>query len=44
MVEDWSSFDTFELLRGLGIVQVLRMAPRMLRARRDAPVSTAWWR
>jgi predicted ester cyclase len=42
IVEDWSSFDTFELMRGLGIVRVLRMAPRMLRAMRDAPVSDAW--
>jgi predicted ester cyclase len=44
IVEDWSSFDTFELLRGLGIVRVLRMTPRMLRAMRDAPVSDAWSR
>jgi predicted ester cyclase len=44
IVEDWSASDTFELLRGLGIVQVLRMAPRMLCAMRDAPVSDAWSR
>ena len=35
---DWRSFDTFELLRGLGVVRVLRMARRMLRAMRDAAV------
>jgi hypothetical protein len=33
--------DTFELLRGLGVVRVLRMAPRMLRAMRDAALSDA---
>jgi predicted ester cyclase len=41
MVEDWSSFDTFELLRGLAVVRVLRAAPRMPRAMRDARVSDA---
>jgi predicted ester cyclase len=44
IVEDWSSFDPFELLRGFGIVRVLRMTLRMLRAMRGAPVSDAWSR
>jgi hypothetical protein len=35
------SFDTFELLRGLGIVRGPPMTPRMLRAMRDAPFSDA---
>ena len=41
IVEDWSSFDTFEPLRGLGVLRVPGMAPRMLRAMRDAAVSDA---
>ena len=36
---DWRSFDTFELLRGLGVVRVLRIAPRM--PREFAPRSSA---
>jgi predicted ester cyclase len=41
IVEDWSSVDTFELLRGLGVLGMLRTAPRTLRAMRDAAVSDA---
>jgi hypothetical protein len=41
IVEDWSSFDTFELLRD-GIVRVVRIAPRMVRAMRDARLSDPW--
>jgi hypothetical protein len=35
IVEDSSSFDTFELRRIAGVVRVLRMAPRMLRRGRQ---------
>ena len=35
-VEDWSAFDTLELLRQLGLRRTLLAAPRMLRALRDA--------
>jgi predicted ester cyclase len=34
IVEDWSAFDTVDLLRGLGIVRTLLAAPRLLRAAR----------
>lgn len=36
IVEDWSGFDSFELLRQLGLRRSLIAAPRMLRAVRDA--------
>jgi predicted ester cyclase len=36
IVEDWSGFDSLELLRQLGPVRVLLAAPRMLRALREA--------
>jgi predicted ester cyclase len=35
IVEDWSSFDSLELLRQLGLVRTLRLAPRLLRSARD---------
>jgi predicted ester cyclase len=36
IVEDWSAFDSGELLRGLGLVRTLLAAPRLLAALRDA--------
>jgi predicted ester cyclase len=36
IVEDWSSFDTLELLRALGVMRTVLAAPRMLRAMRQA--------
>ena len=36
IVEDWSSFDSLELLRGLGVARSLLAAPRLLGALRDA--------
>jgi hypothetical protein len=39
IIEDWSSFDTFDLLRALGLTRTLRSAPRMLRALREARVN-----
>jgi predicted ester cyclase len=36
IVEDWSAFDSLELLRQLGIVRSILATPLMLRARRDA--------
>jgi predicted ester cyclase len=36
IVEDWSSFDTLELLRSLGVMRTVLAAPRMLRAMRHA--------
>jgi ketosteroid isomerase-like protein len=39
IVEDWSGFDSFELLRQLGLRRSLIAAPRMLRAFRDARAS-----
>jgi predicted ester cyclase len=36
IVEDWSSFDTLELLRGLGVMRTALAAPRMLGALRRA--------
>jgi predicted ester cyclase len=41
IVEDWSVFDTLELLRQLGVRRTLLAAPRMLRALRDRRVSGA---
>jgi predicted ester cyclase len=35
IVEDWSAFDSGELLRGLGLVRTLLAAPRLLAALRD---------
>jgi ketosteroid isomerase-like protein len=37
IVEDWSGFDTLELLRQLGLLRTLRAAPLMLRALSRAP-------
>jgi predicted ester cyclase len=39
IVEDWSGFDSFELLRQLGLRRSLAAAPRMLRAFRDGRAS-----
>jgi predicted ester cyclase len=36
IVEDWSAFDSLELLRGLGLWRTLLAAPRLLAALRDA--------
>lgn len=36
IVEDWSGFDSMELLRQLGIVRTVLAAPRLLGALRDA--------
>jgi predicted ester cyclase len=36
IVEDWSGFDSLEMLRQLGLVRTLLAAPRMLRALRSA--------
>jgi predicted ester cyclase len=36
IVEDWSGFDSLEVLRQLGLVRTLLAAPRMLAALRDA--------
>jgi predicted ester cyclase len=36
IVEDWSSFDTLELLRALGVVRTAFATPRLLRALRSA--------
>jgi predicted ester cyclase len=36
IVEDWSSFDTLELLRALGVMRTALAAPRMLRGLRQA--------
>jgi predicted ester cyclase len=36
IVEDWSAFDSLELLRQLGLSRTLLAAPRLLRALRDA--------
>jgi hypothetical protein len=36
IVEDWSAFDSLELLRQLGVWRTALAAPRMLRAMRDA--------
>jgi predicted enzyme related to lactoylglutathione lyase/predicted ester cyclase len=36
IVEDWSAFDSLELLRQLGLVRSILAAPLMLRALRDA--------
>jgi predicted ester cyclase len=36
ILEDWSSFDTLELLRALGVMRTVLAAPRMLRALRQA--------
>ena len=41
IVEDWSVFDTLELLRQLGVRRTLLAAPRMLRALRYRRVSGA---
>jgi predicted ester cyclase len=41
IVEDWSGFDTLELLRQLGLWRVLLATPTMLRALRQAGVSPA---
>jgi predicted ester cyclase len=41
IVEDRSSFDMLELLRGLGVVRVLRIAPRMRCAMRESRVSAS---
>jgi predicted ester cyclase len=35
IVEDWSTFDTLELLRGLGLWRTLLAAPTLLSALRD---------
>jgi predicted ester cyclase len=37
IVEDWSAFDSGELLRGLGLLRTLIAAPRLLAALRHAP-------
>jgi hypothetical protein len=34
IVEDWTSLDSLELLRQLGVVRTLLAAPRLLRAMR----------
>jgi hypothetical protein len=34
IVEDWSGFDSLELVRQLGVVRTLRAAPVLLRATR----------
>ncbi len=39
IVEDWSAFDSLELLRQLGLGRTLLSAPRVLRAFRDASLS-----
>jgi predicted ester cyclase len=36
IVEDWSAFDSLELVRQLGLRRTLLAAPRMLRALREA--------
>jgi hypothetical protein len=36
IVEDWSGFDSLELLRPLGLRRTLLAAPRLLRAMRAA--------
>jgi predicted ester cyclase len=36
IVEDWTATDGIELLRALGVVRVLRAAPRLLRTLREA--------
>jgi predicted ester cyclase len=36
IVEDWSGFDSLELLRQLGLLRTLLAAPRLLGAMRDA--------
>jgi predicted ester cyclase len=36
IVEDWSAFDTLELLKQLGLMRTLMAAPGLLRAIRDA--------
>jgi predicted ester cyclase len=36
IVEDWSGFDSLELVRQLGIVRTVLAAPRLLRALREA--------
>jgi hypothetical protein len=36
IVEDWSAFDSFELLKQLGLRRGLMAAPRLLGALRDA--------
>jgi predicted ester cyclase len=36
IVEDWSSLDSIELLRQLGLIRTLLAAPRLLRALREA--------
>ena len=36
IVEDWTGFDSLELLRQLGLWRTLLAAPRLLRAMRDA--------
>jgi len=36
IVEDWSAFDSLELLKQLGLLRTLVAAPRLLRALRDA--------
>jgi predicted ester cyclase len=37
IVEDWSAFDSSELLRGLGLVRTVLATRRLLAALRDAP-------
>ena len=34
IVEDWSGFDSLDLVRQLGVVRTLLALPRLLRARR----------
>jgi predicted ester cyclase len=34
IIEDWSAFDSLELLRQLGLLRTLRLAPRLLRSAR----------
>jgi predicted ester cyclase len=36
IAEDWSAFDSFELLKQLGLMRTLMLAPRLLRALRSA--------
>jgi predicted ester cyclase len=36
IVEDWSGFDSIELLRQLGLLRTLLAAPRLIRGLRDA--------
>jgi predicted ester cyclase len=36
IVEDWTGFDSMELMRQLGLVRTVLAAPRLLRARREA--------